>query len=117
MEAIKSFGKHYKVTIAFIVSLIYVLLTMRFYKASIGLITFGNIFNGTLEYGTTLKSRHSKIISATKLLNLENIFEINNQPTIDGSNIFFIEALHVLEDPPNFIGLRQACSFESAGDY
>lgn len=90
---------------------------MRFYKASIGSITFGNIFNDTVENGTTLKSRYPKIILATKLLNLENIFEIKNQPTIDGSNIFFIEAIHVLEDPPNFIGLRQSCSFESAGDY
>ncbi|KAL7048823.1 hypothetical protein ACKWTF_003499 [Chironomus riparius] len=114
MEAIKSIGKHYKVTIAFIVSIIYILITMRFYKASIGSITFGNFFNDTLENGTTLKSKYPKVILATKLLNLENILEIKNQPTIDGTNIFFIEALHVLEDPPNFIGLRQACSFESA---
>ena len=117
MEAIKSIGKHYKVTIAFIVSIIYILITMRFYKASIGSITFRNFFNDTLENGTALKSRYPKVILATKSLNLENILEIKNQPTIDGTNIFFIEALHVLEDPPNFIGLRQACSFESAGDY
>lgn len=117
MEAIKSIGKHYKVTIAFIVFVIYILLTMRFYKATIGPITFKKIFNDTMENGTAFKSRYPKVILATKLLNLENILEIKNQPTIDGTNIFFIETLHVLQDPPNFISLRQACSFESAGDY
>jgi len=73
MEAIKSIGKHYKVTFAFIVSVIYILLTIRFCKTTIGSITFKKLFNDTMENGTAFKSRYPKVMLATKLLNLENI--------------------------------------------
>lgn len=56
-----------------------------------------------------------KIILNSKSLTLEDIMTIKNEPKRDEKNIFFIEAFHVLEDPPNSIGTRQACSYESAG--
>lgn len=55
-----------------------------------------------------------KISLFTKSITLENILKTNHQPK-DGKNIFFIESSHVLANVSDMIGIREACSYESAG--
>lgn len=55
-----------------------------------------------------------KISLFIKSITLENILKTNHQPK-DGKNIFFIESSHVLPNVSETIGIREACSFESAG--
>jgi hypothetical protein len=55
-----------------------------------------------------------KISLFTKSITLENILKTNHQPK-NGKNIFFIESSHVLANVSDMIGIREACSYESAG--
>lgn len=55
-----------------------------------------------------------KISLFAKSITLENILRTNHRPK-DGKNIFFIEASHVLANVSETIGIREACSYESAG--
>lgn len=55
-----------------------------------------------------------KISLFTKSITLENILKTNHHPK-DGKNIFFIESSHVLAKVTDMIGIREACSYESAG--
>ena len=57
-----------------------------------------------------------KISLFVKSIKLENILKTQHQPK-DGKNIFFIESSHVLANVSDVMGIRQACSFESAGNF
>lgn len=56
-----------------------------------------------------------KISLFVKSINLENILRSQYQPAKDGKNIFFIDSSHVLANVSDVIGIREACSYESAG--
>lgn len=55
-----------------------------------------------------------KISLFVKSIKLENILKSQYQPK-DGKNIFFIDSSHVLANVSDVMGIREACSYESAG--
>lgn len=55
-----------------------------------------------------------KVSLFVKSIKLENILRSQHQPR-DGKNIFFIDSSHVLANVSDVMGIREACSYESAG--
>lgn len=70
------------------------------------------------QQAATVPIGNPKISLFLKSIKLENILRSQYQPRReDGKNIFFIDSSHVLANISDVIGIREACSFESAGIY